>query len=55
VSEPLPGANAHIAAALQLCAKIDDLPSDTPLLPIARVGVIGAGSASRPRSIAGSR
>ena len=44
MSDPLPGANAHIAAALQLCAKIDDLPSDTPLLPIARVGVIGAGT-----------
>ena len=43
-SEPLPGAQAHIEAALKLCATIDDLPADTPLLPIARVGVIGAGT-----------
>ena len=44
MSESLPGANAHIAAALQLCATIDDLPADTQLLPVARVGVIGAGT-----------
>ena len=44
MSEPLPGAQAHIAEALALCAKIDDLPADTPLLPIAKVGVIGAGT-----------
>ena len=44
MSDPLPGAQAHIAAALALCAKIDDLPADTPLLPIAKVGVIGAGT-----------
>lgn len=44
MSESLPGAQAHIAAALKLCAKIDDLPADTPLIPIARVGVIGAGT-----------
>ena len=44
MSDPLPGAQAHIEAALQLCAKIDDLPADTPLLPIAKVGVIGAGT-----------
>lgn len=42
--EPLPGAQAHIAAALKLAAKIDDLPADTPLIPIAKVGVIGAGT-----------
>ena len=44
MSDPLPGAQAHIAEALKLCAKIDDLPSDTALLPIAKVGVIGAGT-----------
>ena len=44
MSDPLPGAQAHIAAALALCAKIDDLPADTPLLPVAKVGVIGAGT-----------
>jgi 3-hydroxyacyl-CoA dehydrogenase len=44
VSDPLPGAQAHIEAALKLCAVIDDLPADTPLIPIAKVGVIGAGT-----------
>ncbi|MEN9683107.1 MAG: hypothetical protein RLZZ427_858 [Pseudomonadota bacterium] len=44
MSDPLPGAQAHIAAAQQLAAQIDDLPADTPLLPIAKVGVIGAGT-----------
>ena len=44
MSDPLPGALAHIEAALKLCATIDDLPADTPLLPIAKVGVIGAGT-----------
>ena len=44
MSEPLPGAQAHIAEALKLCAKIDDLPPETALLPIAKVGVIGAGT-----------
>ncbi len=44
MSDPLPGALAHIEAALKLCAVIDDLPADTPLLPIAKVGVIGAGT-----------
>ena len=44
MSDPLPGAQAHIEAALKLCAKIDDLPADMPLLPIAKVGVIGAGT-----------
>jgi 3-hydroxyacyl-CoA dehydrogenase len=44
MSDPLPGAQAHIEAALKLCATIDDLPADTPLIPIARVGVIGAGT-----------
>ena len=44
MSDPLPGAQAHIADALAKCAKIDDLPADTPLIPIAKVGVIGAGT-----------
>ena len=44
MSDPLPGAQAHIQAALQQCAVIDDLPADTPLIPIGKVGVIGAGT-----------
>lgn len=44
MSESLPGAQAHIAAALERCAKIDDLPAGTPLIPIRKVGVIGAGT-----------
>ena len=44
MSEPLPGAKEHIDAALQQCAVIDDLPANTPLIPIAKVGVIGAGT-----------
>ena len=44
MSESLPGAQAHIAAALELCARIDDLPAGTPLIPIRKVGVIGAGT-----------
>ncbi len=44
MSEPLPGAKEHIDAALSQCAVIDDLPADTPLIPIAKVGVIGAGT-----------
>ena len=44
MSDPLPGAQAHIEAALKVCAVIDDLPADTPLLSIAKVGVIGAGT-----------
>lgn len=44
MSDPLPGAQAHIEAALKLSATIDDLPADTALIPIRRVGVIGAGT-----------
>ena len=44
MTDALPGAKEHIDAALKLCAKIDDLPADTPLIPIAKVGVIGAGT-----------
>ena len=44
MSDPLPGAQEHIAAALARCATIDDLPANTPLIPITKVGVIGAGT-----------
>lgn len=44
MTDALPGAKEHIAAALALCAKIDDLPADTPLIAITKVGVIGAGT-----------
>ncbi len=44
MSDPLPGAQAHIEAALKVCAVIDDLAANTPLLHIAKVGVIGAGT-----------
>jgi 3-hydroxyacyl-CoA dehydrogenase len=44
MSEPLTGAQAHIEAALKLSATIDDLPADTALIPINKVGVIGAGT-----------
>jgi len=44
MSEPLPGALAHIDAALKVCAVIDDIPGNTPLIPVAKVGVIGAGT-----------
>ena len=44
MSDPLPGAQAHIEAALKLAATIDALPADTPLIPVRKVGVIGAGT-----------
>ncbi len=44
MSDPLPGAKAHIDAARIAAATIDDLPADTPLIPIQCVGVIGAGT-----------
>ncbi|MBS0481286.1 MAG: 3-hydroxyacyl-CoA dehydrogenase [Proteobacteria bacterium] len=44
MSDPLPGAKEHIAKALTLSATIDDIPAGTPLIPIAKVGVIGAGT-----------
>ncbi len=34
----------HLFFAERAANKIDDLPADTPILPIARVGVIGAGT-----------
>lgn len=44
MTDALPGAKEHIAAALALCARIDNLPADTPLIAINKVGVIGAGT-----------
>ncbi|OZA18211.1 MAG: 3-hydroxyacyl-CoA dehydrogenase [Novosphingobium sp. 17-62-19] len=44
MSDPINGAKEHIDAARKLAATIDDIPADTQLLPIARVGVIGAGT-----------
>ncbi len=37
-------AQRHIFFAERQASKIDDVPADTPLRPIARVGVIGAGT-----------
>jgi 3-hydroxyacyl-CoA dehydrogenase len=37
-------AQRHVFFAERQAAKIDGLPADTPLLPIAKVGVIGAGT-----------
>ena len=34
----------HVFFAERAAAKIDDLPSDTPVLPIKKVGVLGAGT-----------
>jgi 3-hydroxyacyl-CoA dehydrogenase len=44
MSDPIPGARDHIEAARKAAAQIDDIPADTALLPIERVGVIGAGT-----------
>jgi 3-hydroxyacyl-CoA dehydrogenase len=44
MSDPITGAKEHIDAARKLAATIDDIPADTALLPINRVGVIGAGT-----------
>ena len=43
-SEPLPGAKTHIETARAKAARVDDIPADTLLTPIARVGVLGAGT-----------
>ena len=43
-SDPLPGAKGHIETARAKAAQVDDIPADTPLKPIARVGVLGAGT-----------
>jgi len=42
--EALPGAKEHIEAARTRAARIEDLPAGTALKPIARVGVLGAGT-----------
>ena len=43
-SEPLPGAKDHIDTARAKAAVVDDIPAHTPRKPIARVGVLGAGT-----------
>ena len=43
-SDPLPGAKGHIETARAKAAQVDDIPADTPLKQIARVGVLGAGT-----------
>nr|WP_309753696.1 3-hydroxyacyl-CoA dehydrogenase NAD-binding domain-containing protein [Novosphingobium sp.] len=44
MSEALTGAKEHIEAARAKAAVVDDIPADTALLPIGRVGVLGAGT-----------
>ena len=44
MSDPIPGAKEHIDAARVAAARVDDIPADTALLPVNRVGVIGAGT-----------
>nr|WP_309622603.1 3-hydroxyacyl-CoA dehydrogenase NAD-binding domain-containing protein [Novosphingobium sp.] len=44
MSEALTGAKEHIEAARAKAAVVDDIPADTALLPISRVGVLGAGT-----------
>ena len=44
MSEALPGAKDHIEAARANAAQVDDIPVGTALKPIARVGVLGAGT-----------
>ncbi|MFM6830440.1 MAG: 3-hydroxyacyl-CoA dehydrogenase NAD-binding domain-containing protein, partial [Novosphingobium sp.] len=44
MSDPISGSKEHIDAARKLAASVDDIPADTALLPINRVGVIGAGT-----------
>ena len=43
-SQALPGAKDHIEAARARAAQVIDIPADTPLKQIARVGVLGAGT-----------
>ncbi len=44
MSDPISGARDHIDAARKAAAIIHDIPADTPLIPINRVGVVGAGT-----------
>jgi len=44
MSDPVSGAKEHIDTARALAATIDDIPAGTALLPITKVGVIGAGT-----------
>jgi 3-hydroxyacyl-CoA dehydrogenase len=44
MSDPIPGAKDHIDTARLAAATIDDIPADTALLPVNKVGVIGAGT-----------
>ncbi|MDE2561212.1 MAG: 3-hydroxyacyl-CoA dehydrogenase [Sphingomonadales bacterium] len=44
MSDPLPGAKEHIDAARKAAARVDDIPAETLLIPIRKVGVIGAGT-----------
>ena len=43
-SQALPGAKDHIEVARARAARVIDIPAATPLKPIARVGVLGAGT-----------
>ncbi|WRH76845.1 MAG: 3-hydroxyacyl-CoA dehydrogenase NAD-binding domain-containing protein [Sphingobium sp.] len=44
MQEPLPGVLEHIEQARRTASVVKDIPADTPLLPIRRLGVIGAGT-----------
>ncbi|PKB19365.1 3-hydroxyacyl-CoA dehydrogenase [Novosphingobium kunmingense] len=44
MSQPLPGAKEHIEAARAAAGVVDDIAPGTALLPIERVGVLGAGT-----------
>ena len=43
-SDHLTGAKVHIESARAKAAQVDDIPAGTALKPIARVGVLGAGT-----------
>ncbi len=44
MSDPIHGAREHIEAARKAAASVDDIASDTPMIAINQVGVIGAGT-----------